>query len=60
MSDREKIEQTKQDFKDSLLILRNIVEAGSEKVNRFQFTPKEMSVLNFMTDLLSSHLKELS
>jgi hypothetical protein len=59
MSDKEKFEQTKQDFKDSKLILDNIIEAGSEKVNRFKFTPQEISALMFIADLLSSHIKEL-
>jgi hypothetical protein len=59
MSDKEKFEQTKKDFKEAFLILNNIIEAGSEKIKRFTFTHQEQSVLLFIADLLSSHIQEL-
>jgi hypothetical protein len=59
MNDKEKFEQTKKDFKTAFLLVNNIVESGSEKVNRFKFTPQEATALMFVVDLLSSHIKEL-
>jgi hypothetical protein len=53
----EKIVDTREKFKESLLIVQNILEA--EKIQRFKFTPKEISTLTFITDLLKANLKEL-
>jgi hypothetical protein len=59
MEENKKVENLTKNFKDSLLIIRNIVEASSPTVNRFQFTPTERSALTFVVDLLSSNIAEL-
>jgi len=52
-----KIAESRENFKEASYILKNIVE-GVE-IERFKFTPKEVSVLNFLDELLIAHIKEL-
>jgi len=52
-----KTAESRETFKESSLILKNIIE-GIE-IERYKFTTKEVSVLNFLDELLNAHLKEL-
>ena len=57
MSEKEKISEKIEDFNAALLIMQNIFEY--DKIGRFKFTPKELSALLFVVELLSAHVKEL-
>jgi hypothetical protein len=53
----DEILEKKKDFELAQIMLTNIIEA--EKIERFKFTPQEMTALLFVHDLVSAHIKEL-
>lgn len=53
-----KISEKKEDYNCALLIIQNMLE--SEKVERFKFTPKELSALLFVAELLTAHIEILT
>lgn len=57
--DTDKISETKNEFKEALLIINNVIDADSQEIKRFKFSPKEKSALLFVSNLISSHLEEL-
>jgi hypothetical protein len=59
MSEKEEIKKTKDNLKKANLLIENIIESSSEKVNRLKFTPQEIWSLRFATNLISSYIEEL-
>jgi hypothetical protein len=56
-AEREKISESREKFKESKLILQNILDA--DKIGRFKFTPKELMTLLYMIEFLTANIKEL-
>jgi hypothetical protein len=56
-AEREKISESREKFKESKLVLQNILDA--DKIGRFKFTPKEITTLLYMIEFLTANIKEL-
>jgi len=53
----EKLSEKKEDFKEALLLIENMIE--SDKIQRFNFSIKETTALLFVTELLAAHIAEI-